>query len=113
MSRMGLYIDYEFCTGCHSCEISCKMEHDFPEGEWGIKLAQIGPWPIGSTGRYQYDYIPCPTAQCNLCAERTEVGKKPLCVANCQSACMLYGPVEELAKTMNDKGKSVIFAPLR
>ena len=23
----GLLINYEFCTGCHSCEVSCQMEH--------------------------------------------------------------------------------------
>ncbi len=25
-------IDYEFCTGCQSCEVACKEEHDFPVG---------------------------------------------------------------------------------
>jgi anaerobic dimethyl sulfoxide reductase subunit B (iron-sulfur subunit) len=109
---MGLLIDYEFCTGCHSCEVSCKMEHDLQAGEWGIKLAEIGPWQIANSDRWQYDYIPCPTAQCNLCAERTEKGKLPICVHNCQSACMQYGAVEELSKRMLDKGKTVIFAPL-
>lgn len=22
----GLLIDYDYCTGCHSCETACKME---------------------------------------------------------------------------------------
>ena len=22
--RNGLLIDYEFCTGCHSCEVACR-----------------------------------------------------------------------------------------
>ena len=39
----GLLIDYNFCTGCHSCEAACKVEHGFQTGEWGIKLTQIGP----------------------------------------------------------------------
>lgn len=112
MTRYGLLIDYEFCTGCHSCEVSCKMEHGIPEGQWGLRLAEIGPWPIGNSERWQYDYVPVPTAQCNLCAERTEKGKLPICVHNCQSACMQYGPVEELVKTMSEKGKTVLFAPL-
>lgn len=112
MTRNGLLIDYEFCTGCHSCEVSCKMEHDLGKNQWGIKLSEVGPWQIGESERWQYDYIPTPTAQCNLCAERTSRGKLPICVHNCQSACMKYGPVEDLAKEMAGKGKTVIFAPL-
>ena len=23
----GLLIDYEYCTGCQSCEVACKEEH--------------------------------------------------------------------------------------
>lgn len=111
MTRMGILIDYEFCTGCHTCEVSCKMEHKLPEGEWGIKLAQLGPWEISGTDRWQYDFIPCPTNQCNLCAERTAKNKLPSCVHNCQSAVMKYGPVEELAAIMAGKGKTVLFAP--
>jgi anaerobic dimethyl sulfoxide reductase subunit B (iron-sulfur subunit) len=88
------------------------MENGLPEGEWGIQLTQIGPWQIGKGDKWQFDYIPCPTAQCNLCIQRTEKGKLPICVHNCQSACMQYGAVEELAKNMSGKGKTVIFAPL-
>lgn len=32
----GLLVQYEFCTGCHTCEIACKKHHDLPEGQWGI-----------------------------------------------------------------------------
>ena len=24
--KYGLLIDYTWCTGCHSCEIACKVE---------------------------------------------------------------------------------------
>ena len=42
----ALLIDYEFCTGCHACEMACKVEKGLGEGEWGIKLAEIGPWKL-------------------------------------------------------------------
>jgi hypothetical protein len=32
-------------------------------------------------------------------------------VKHCQAMCMMYGPVSELAKTMEGKPRSVIFAP--
>ncbi|MDR1014304.1 MAG: hypothetical protein LBL86_04925 [Coriobacteriales bacterium] len=83
-----------------------------PQSSKRRQLAQVGPWQIGDSDKWQYDYIPCPTTQCSLCAERTQRGKLPICVHNCQSACMRYGPVEELAKLMEGKNKTVIFAPL-
>ena len=26
MTQKALYIDYEFCSGCHSCEVACRNE---------------------------------------------------------------------------------------
>ena len=44
----GLLIDYEYCTGCQSCEVACKEEHGYPVGTWGIRVFDDGPW--GSRG---------------------------------------------------------------
>ena len=106
----GLLINYEFCTGCHSCEVSCQMEHDLPVDRWGIKIQKVGPWHIEGD-RYQYDFVPVPTDQCNLCAERTAKGKKPLCVKHCQSLVMQYGPVDELVANFDGKTKYALFVP--
>ena len=106
----GLLINYEFCTGCHSCEVSCQMEHDCPVDRWGIKLQKIGPWQIEGD-KYQDDFVPVPTDQCDLCAERAGKGKKPLCVKHCQSLVMEYGPVTELVANADGKTKYTIFVP--
>ena len=37
----GLLIDTEWCSGCHSCEMACQMEHALPVGQTGILLNQI------------------------------------------------------------------------
>ncbi|PRR74218.1 oxidoreductase [Neomoorella humiferrea] len=111
MSRNGLLIDYEYCTGCHSCEVACKKELNLPVGKWGIKLAEIGPMQL-SPDRWQMDYVPIPTEFCNLCEERVAKGKDPACVHHCLGKAMEYGPVEELAAKMVAKGKKmVLFAP--
>jgi len=110
MARYGLLIDYEYCTGCHSCEMACKQEHNLPIGKWGIKLTQIGPWEI-EKDQWEYTFIPVPTEQCDLCGERVADGKEPACVHHCQAAVMEFGPVEELAKKMADKPKKALFAP--
>jgi anaerobic dimethyl sulfoxide reductase subunit B (iron-sulfur subunit) len=110
MSRRALLIDYEFCTGCQACEVICKMEHGRPEGQWGIKVVEIGPWKM-SGEKWQLEYMPVPTSQCNLCHRRVRNGKKPACVHSCQSQVMKFGTVEELTKEMENKAKQVLFVP--
>lgn len=101
MPRNGLMIDYLLCTGCHTCEVSCKLEHDLPSGVFGIKLADDKPWAIDEDN-WEYKWVPIPTQLCDLCAERTEEGKEPACVLQCCSHCMHYGPVDELAAKMDE-----------
>lgn len=112
MAKKGILINYEFCSGCHTCELACKAEHEFGEGQWGIKLAEFGPWQIEGTKKWAFDYLPFPTNQCDLCAKRTAKGKLPACVHNCYTKVMHYGDVEELSKIMVEKPRSVIYMPL-
>ena len=73
--RQGLLIDYEYCTGCHSCEVACKQEHDYPVG------GAASTWWRYSTQKpdktYRIDYIPFPTMYCDLCEARTSEGGRP------------------------------------
>ena len=110
MERNGILIDYEYCSNCHTCEVICKMEQNIPEGKWGIKVYEIGPWNIEGD-RWQLTYMPVPTDMCDLCASRTEKGKLPACVHNCYTGVMQFGPVEELAKELEKKPRQVLFAP--
>ncbi len=111
MSRNGLLINYEYCTGCHSCEVACKMELKLPLGKHGIQLAKNGPFKLSDAGdKWELTYVPVPTQLCDLCGDRVAMGKKPSCVHHCQSACIEFGPVEELAKKMTD-ARMVLFTP--
>ncbi|MCL1798153.1 MAG: oxidoreductase [Eggerthellaceae bacterium] len=109
-SKYGLLVDYNWCTGCHSCEIACKVELGLAEGQYGIKLFADGPRQLPS-GRWEYTYLPVPTSLCNLCEDRVAMGKLPTCVHHCQAACMSFGTVEELAKVAAGKPKSSLFVP--
>ena len=103
----GLLIDYKWCSGCHSCEVACKNEHDIPLGRWGIKVTETGPWQIGEDV-WHHDFIPTPTSLCDLCADRVEQGRQPSCVQHCQAKVMEYGPLEELTKRAEAKGEKVV-----
>lgn len=92
----GLLINYNYCTGCHTCEVACQMEHGFSADKFGIEVKQIGPDQIDDR-TWQYDFFAVPTDRCDLCAGRVAKGKLPSCVKHCQAGCMEYGTVEELA----------------
>ena len=46
MAKNGILVDYQYCTGCYSCEVACQSELDLALGQWGVKVMQNGPWPI-------------------------------------------------------------------
>lgn len=110
MTTYGLLIDYEYCTGCQSCEVSCKEEHDYPVGKWGIRVLDDGPWEI-ENGRMNWNKVPMPTDLCDLCADRTSRGREPICVHHCLADVMKYGPIEELVKLMDEKPKQILVVP--
>ena len=113
MTVYGLLIDYEWCSNCHTCEVECQMEHGLSAGNAnGIKVFEVGPWQIEGD-KWQLWYMPVPTDQCDLCAERTAKGKLPICVGSCYTGCMTYGTVEELAPKLEEKDRQVLFVPLQ
>ncbi|OGO43708.1 MAG: hypothetical protein A2Z05_06145 [Chloroflexi bacterium RBG_16_60_22] len=108
MPRNGLLIHYEWCTGCHACEVACKQEHNFSGGMCGVRVDEVvtvGP------DKVHVDFIPLVTRFCDLCAERVKGGETTACVKHCQAMCLTYGPVTDLAKTMEKTPRSLIFAP--
>lgn len=34
----GLLIDYEYCTGCFTCQVACNQEHHHPAGQSGMHV---------------------------------------------------------------------------
>jgi anaerobic dimethyl sulfoxide reductase subunit B (iron-sulfur subunit) len=110
MVTYGLLIDYEYCTHCGSCEVSCKEEHGYPVGKWGIKLLGDGPWAIDDTS-WNWNWYPVPTDLCDLCKDRTEKGREPICVHHCLSNIISYGTVQDLAKKLEEKPKQFLIVP--
>ena len=105
----GLLIDYEYCTGCYSCQVACAQEYRWPAGMGGIRVIEIEQ-KLPNNKAY-LTYLPFPTELCILCAPRTKEGLEPACVKHCMAACMKYGKIEKLAREMATKPRMVLWVP--
>lgn len=71
MGIKGLFIDYQLCIGCHTCEVACKQEHDIPTGVKWVRVVEVGPRKVGNA--LKLNYIP---VLCKHCS-------KPPCIEIC------------------------------
>ena len=111
----GILVSYDFCTGCHSCEVACKQHLGLPKGEYGIVVHEHGPYKSTTgrnEGKWEWTYAPMLTKSCDLCAERVETGKLPMCVQHCQAWCMAYGELDELASKIDGDSRYMFLTPL-
>lgn len=104
----AMIVNYEYCTNCRSCEISCRKEKDISLDEWGIQVQQIGPAKFGDA--VEWDYLPVPSSLCDMCAERIQAGKKAACELHCLADVIQIVPVEGSdVKASTPAGKTVVF----
>jgi Fe-S-cluster-containing dehydrogenase component len=108
MAKNGLLIQYDWCTGCHACEVACKQEHNYGQGMCGIKVEEV---VSSGSDKVYVDFAVFTTRFCDLCAERTKSGEQPACVKHCQATCITYGTIAELAKAQEKQPRSSLFAP--
>lgn len=106
--RYGLLINYEYCDGCHACEVACMKHHKFADPTAsGLVVKQYGP-NKKEDGRWELNWVPAITESCDFCAERVGTGRKPSCVQHCQSSIIKFGKVADLAAEM-DAPKMVLY----
>ncbi len=110
MTGQALFIDYEYCSGCRSCEFACRNEHDLKADQWGIRVLEDKPWQLDD-GTWNWNYIPTLSKLCDLCAEKTSRGEEPSCVMHCQAKVIEYGDYDELLKRLSEKAMSYIIRP--
>lgn len=99
----ALFLNYKYCSGCHSCELACRNELGLGLGEWGIKVHEDGPRQ-NKDGSWHWNYYAVPTELCDLCAERVAEGQQPSCVQTCLGSALHYGSVEECGKMLEEAG---------
>ena len=121
MSKNALLFNYEYCTGCHSCEIACRNHLGLGLGKWGIKVclgqwgmkvAEVKPFEVGDGNKMEWIYQPVPTKLCDMCEDLVEAGEKPACVHHCLAFCIEHGSAEEMYARASELGSRVsVFLP--
>ena len=108
MSIYAMLIDYEYCTGCKSCEISCNQEYKRPAGQLGGVEVKETIHTL-SSGRMWITNMPNFTKACIFCAGRVKQGLEPACVKHCMANVLTFGKIEDLIEKIPDKRKSVLW----
>jgi len=108
MSKYGLLVDYEYCTGCYACIVACRQERNLPAEKSGLHLVEIGAEVVGFPKLYNFVF---PTDDCTLCTHRAEKSLKPFCVTVCPAGALKSGTIEELAEYMRKKPKTLLWVP--
>jgi len=108
MSEYAMLIDYEYCTGCKTCEVACKQEYDRPAGKvGGVEVIEfIHTLP---NDKLFITNIPTFTRACVFCAGRVKQGLEPACVKHCMANCLTFGKIEELQKIIPKKRKAIFW----
>jgi Fe-S-cluster-containing dehydrogenase component len=76
------------CIGCSNCVLACP----FGVPRYSVQLDQM--------------------VKCDMCYDRTSIGKKPMCVTVCPSGALAMGPREEIAALRRERSTNVFrFGP--
>lgn len=106
----GILIDYEFCTGCRTCEVACAQEYDHEGEVRGVRVMEIvQELPKGD---HYLTYFPFFTEVCSLCLRKVRKGEKPECVKHCMARCLEFGEIEDLSEKMKKKRRTAVFRPI-
>lgn len=115
-SNYGILIDYKYCDNCGSCVVSCQEVKNLPADKSGVVVLEKGPFKKDNGSlddAWDWDYLPVFTDQCDLCADRLDAGKKPMCVKHCMCFCMDYGPLDELTEKAKQLGEKVVIYKIK
>jgi len=108
LSDYGLLVDYEYCTGCHTCEVACKQEHRIEAGNTGgVKVIELLQKLPG--GSLDIINMPILTHLCYLCAPRIRKGQLPACAQHCMAETLKFGTIEDLVMEAPQRRKAVIY----
>ena len=107
--KYGLLIDYEYCTGCYSCQVACCQEYGWEAGMSGMQVIE-SVQKLPNDNAYLC-FLPFPTQLCILCSPRTKKGLDPACVMHCMANVIKWGSLENLAKELGEKPRMVLWSP--
>lgn len=75
MTKLGFYVNMEVCTGCRTCQVTCKEKNRLPIGEVFRHVATYETGEYPHPGHFHY------SGSCNHC-------ENPACVENCPTGAM-------------------------
>lgn len=106
MSELAMVIDYKYCSGCYSCEVSCHNEKELADEEYGIKVVEQRP--VKLDGKWQWNFLPIPSHLCDKCVDRFDRGETAPCELHCLSKCLEIIPLEKVNARLAELGDTAV-----
>ena len=80
MPRLAFYFDANACSGCKTCQVSCKDKHDLPVGILWRRVYEVtgGEWKQSGVAWENNVFAYNVSLACNHCED-------PICLKNCPS----------------------------
>lgn len=103
-----MLIDYEYCSGCRTCEIACNQEYRRPAGKLGGVEVQEYIHTLPS-GKLWITNIPHFTQACVFCAGRVKKGLAPACAQHCMAKVLTFDTIDNLKKQIPEKRKALLW----
>ncbi|MTI15347.1 DMSO/selenate family reductase complex B subunit [Sansalvadorimonas verongulae] len=92
MTQLGFYVDTSKCTGCKTCQLSCKDDNQLPVGVNWRRVYEYGGgnWEENNDGTFSQDvFTYYASISCNHCA-------RPACTKACPTGAMHKRPEDGL-----------------
>lgn len=99
----ALVANLDLCMGCLACEVACKQEHRFADGENWMRVVTLGPFEV--EGGFAMDFVPVTTGECDLCFVRRAEGKRAFCTEICPTRALSVQQGPELLKILRSRGR--------
>ena len=108
MTTYGMLIDYEYCTGCKTCEVACRQEYQRQADKLnGVEVLEfIHRLP---SGKLFITNMPHFTKACIFCSSLVKNGEQPACVHHCMAGVLTFGKIDELKEKIPEKRKAILW----
>ena len=112
MTKRGILVDLEMCSGCWTCAMVCHVAHHLEEDDYRLYIRTNGAGgvdePAGEFPNCTISWQPIFTKSCTLCADRLAGGIEPYCMRNCPVRAIIHGDFDDESSEISQRYQELL-----